>query len=447
MSQKIKPSVPKGMRDFLPAQVAKRKYIINTIQQVFEKFGFQQIETPVMENLETLTGKYGEEGDKLLFKVLNSGDFLSSADELTLSEKNSRKLTSQISEKGLRYDLTVPLARYVVQNQNDIVFPFKRFHIAPVWRADRPQRGRYREFYQCDADVIGSNSLINEVELAKIYSEVFEKLGLNVSIKLNSRKILSGLLEYLKLSHLATQIITEIDKLDKIGAQNVLANIEAFGVPSQDVSIIENVLLKQTQTAIDKMYNQNPTFQKGIDEVNHLESFNIPSLQIDFSLARGLDYYTGCIFEVKANDYEMGSIGGGGRYDNLTEMFGKQDLTGVGISFGLDRIYDVLEGLDKFPASLQTSTKLMFAHFDENSFKYAFQLCEKVRINNISAEVYPDLVNLKKQMKYANDKQVEYVCVIGDEEIKTGNLSLKNMQSGEQQKLTIEQIIEALIKS
>lgn len=447
MSQKIKPSVPKGMRDFLPAQVAKRKYIINTIQQVFEKFGFQQIETPVMENLETLTGKYGEEGDKLLFKVLNSGDFLSSADELTLSEKNSRKLTSQISEKGLRYDLTVPLARYVVQNQNDIVFPFKRFHIAPVWRADRPQRGRYREFYQCDADVIGSNSLINEVELAKIYSEVFEKLGLNVTIKLNSRKILSGLLEYLKLSHLATQIITEIDKLDKIGAQNVLANIEAFGVPSQDVSIIENVLLKQTQTAIDKMYNQNPTFQKGIDEVNHLESFNIPSLQIDFSLARGLDYYTGCIFEVKANDYEMGSIGGGGRYDNLTEMFGKQDLTGVGISFGLDRIYDVLEGLDKFPASLQTSTKLMFAHFDENSFKYAFQLCEKVRINNISAEVYPDLANLKKQMKYANDKQVEYVCVIGDEEIKTGNLSLKNMQSGEQQKLTIEQIIEALIKS
>lgn len=447
MSQKIKPSVPKGMRDFLPAQVAKRKYIINTIQQVFEKFGFQQIETPVMENLETLTGKYGKEGDKLLFKVLNSGDFLSSADELTLSEKNSRKLTSQISEKGLRYDLTVPLARYVVQNQNDIVFPFKRFHIAPVWRADRPQRGRYREFYQCDADVIGSNSLINEVELAKIYSEVFEKLGLNVTIKLNSRKILSGLLEYLKLSHLATQIITEIDKLDKIGAQNVLANIEAFGVPSQDVSIIENVLLKQTQTAIDKMYNQNPTFQKGIDEVNHLESFNIPSLQIDFSLARGLDYYTGCIFEVKANDYEMGSIGGGGRYDNLTEMFGKQDLTGVGISFGLDRIYDVLEGLDKFPASLQTSTKLMFAHFDENSFKYAFQLCEKVRINNISAEVYPDLANLKKQMKYANDKQVEYVCVIGDEEIKTGNLSLKNMQSSEQQKLTIEQIIEALIKS
>lgn len=447
MSQKIKPSVPKGMRDFLPAQVAKRKYIINTIQQVFEKFGFQQIETPVMENLETLTGKYGEEGDKLLFKVLNSGDFLSSADELTLSEKNSRKLTSQISEKGLRYDLTIPLARYVVQNQNDIVFPFKRFHIAPVWRADRPQRGRYREFYQCDADVIGSNSLINEVELAKIYSEVFEKLGLNVTIKLNSRKILSGLLEYLKLSHLATQIITEIDKLDKIGAQNVLANIEAFGVPSQDVSIIENVLLKQTQTAIDKIYNQNPTFQKGIDEVNHLESFNIPSLQIDFSLARGLDYYTGCIFEVKANDYEMGSIGGGGRYDNLTEMFGKQDLTGVGISFGLDRIYDVLEGLDKFPASLQTSTKLMFAHFDENSFKYAFQLCEKVRINNISAEVYPDLANLKKQMKYANDKQVEYVCVIGDEEIKTGNLSLKNMQSSEQQKLTIEQIIEALIKS
>lgn len=444
MGTSIKPSLPKGMRDFLPLQVAKRRYIINTIQSVFEKYGFQPIETPVMENLETLTGKYGEEGDKLLFKVLNSGDFLEKADESVLAEKNSRKLTAQISEKGLRYDLTVPLARYVVQNQNDIVFPFKRYHIAPVWRADRPQKGRYREFYQCDADVIGSNSLVNEVELAKIYSEVFHKLGINVSIKLNSRKILTGLLEHLDLTHLATVIITEIDKLDKIGREKVMENIATLGVNTDAVRTIEKVLIQQDKAAIDDIYNLNHTFQTGVNEVGYLKSFNIPALEIDFSLARGLDYYTGCIFEVKANDYQIGSIGGGGRYDNLTEMFGKKDLTGVGISFGLDRIYDVLDALEKFPASLQSSTKVMFAHFDDVSLNYAFKMAEKVREAGISAEIYPDLTKLNKQMKYANDKQIAYVCVVGEEEVQTGILTLKNMQTGTQEKLNIDSMIKAL---
>jgi histidyl-tRNA synthetase len=444
MTHKIKPSLPKGMRDFLPAQVAKRRYIISTIQSVFEKYGFQPIETPVMENLDTLTGKYGEEGDKLLFKVLNSGDYLENADDNFLQEKNSRKLTPQISEKGLRYDLTVPLARYVVQNQNDIVFPFKRYHIAPVWRADRPQKGRYREFYQCDADVIGSNSLVNEVELAKIYAEVFNKLGINVSIKVNSRKILSGLLEHLHLAAKAPAIIAEIDKLDKIGKEKVLDNITALGADDEATDLIEKVLLQQDKASIDVVYNENVHFQQGINEIGYLKSFDIPHLEIDFSLARGLDYYTGCIFEVKALDYHIGSIGGGGRYDNLTEMFGKQDLTGVGISFGLDRIYDVLEALNKFPETLQTTTKLMFAHFDEVSLNFAFGLLEKVRSAGISAEVYPDVVKLNKQLKYANDKQIAYVCVIGENEVQTGILTLKNMRTGEQEKVKIDTLIEAL---
>jgi histidyl-tRNA synthetase len=444
MTHKIKPALPKGMRDFLPAQVARRRYIITTIQSVFEKFGFQPIETPVMENLDTLTGKYGEEGDKLLFKVLNSGDYLENVDDMLLRDRNSRSLTPQISEKGLRYDLTVPLARYVVQHQNDIVFPFKRYHIAPVWRADRPQKGRYREFYQCDADVIGSKSLVNEVELAKIYAEVFEKLGIRVAIKVNSRKILSGLLEHLHLAHLSAAMIAEIDKLDKIGKEKVLENIAALGAGADAIALIDKVLLQQDKGAIDAVYNENVHFQQGINEIGYLKSFNIANLEIDFSLARGLDYYTGCIFEVKALDFQIGSIGGGGRYDNLTEMFGKNDLTGVGVSFGLDRIYDVLEGLDKFPETLQTTTRLMFAHFDEVSLNFAFTLLEKVRSAGISAEVYPDVCKLQKQMKYANDKQIAYVCVIGEEEVQSGILTLKNMRTGEQEKVKIDTLIEAL---
>lgn len=442
----MKPSQPKGMRDFLPQQVVKRRFITQTIQTVFEKYGFQGIETPVMENLETLTGKYGDEGDKLLFKVLNSGDFLQKAETEDLQTKDSKKITPQISEKGLRYDLTVPLARYVVQNQNELVFPFKRYHIAPVWRADRPQKGRYREFYQCDVDVIGSESLINEVELAKIYAEVFETLNLNVTIKLNSRKILTGLLNYLQLQAQTTAIIVEIDKLDKIGKANVLENIQNLGVNIAATQLIEKVLLDQSEVSIQKVASENEEFAQGLKEVKYIEHFNIPNLEIDFSLARGLDYYTGCIFEVKCNDYEIGSIGGGGRYDNLTEMFGKRDLTGVGVSFGLERIYDVMEALDKFPESLSKSTTLMFAHFDENTFNYAFKALEDVRKAGVKAEIYPDIAKLKKQMKYANDKQIEYVTIIGEDEMQSGKFTLKQMKSGAQQQLDLTALIDYLKK-
>lgn len=442
----MKPSQPKGMRDFLPQQVVKRRFITQTIQTVFEKYGFQGIETPVMENLETLTGKYGDEGDKLLFKVLNSGDFLQKTETEDLQKKDSKKITPQISEKGLRYDLTVPLARYVVQNQNELVFPFKRYHIAPVWRADRPQKGRYREFYQCDVDVIGSESLINEVELAKIYAEVFQTLNLNVTIKLNSRKILTGLLNYLKLQAQTTAIIVEIDKLDKIGKAKVLENIQKLGVDKSATQLIEKVLLERDENAIKQVANENEEFAKGLKEVKYLQQFNVPNLEIDFSLARGLDYYTGCIFEVKCNDYEIGSIGGGGRYDNLTEMFGKKDLTGVGVSFGLERIYDVMEALDKFPESLSTSTTLMFAHFDENTFNYAFKALEDLRKAGVKAEIYPDIAKLKKQMKYANDKQIEYVTIIGEDEMQSGKFTLKNMKSGAQQKLDLTALIDYLKK-
>ena len=442
----MKPSQPKGMRDFLPQQVVKRRFIIQTIQTVFEKYGFQGIETPVMENLETLTGKYGDEGDKLLFKVLNSGDFLQKTETEDLQNKDSKKITPQISEKGLRYDLTVPLARYVVQNQNDLVFPFKRYHIAPVWRADRPQKGRYREFYQCDVDVIGSESLINEVELAKIYAEVFETLNLNVTIKLNSRKILTGLLNYLQLQAQNTAIIVEIDKLDKIGKAKVLENIQNLGVNNEATQLIEKVLLDQSEVSIQKVASENEEFAQGLKEVNYLQQFNIPNLEIDFSLARGLDYYTGCIFEVKCNDYEIGSIGGGGRYDNLTEMFGKKDLTGVGVSFGLERIYDVMEALNKFPESLSTSTTLMFAHFDENTFNFAFKALEDVRKAGVKAEIYPDIAKLKKQMKYANDKQIEYVTIIGEDEMQSGKFTLKQMKSGAQQQLDLTALIDYLKK-
>lgn len=442
----MKPSQPKGMRDFLPQQVVKRRFITQTIQTVFEKYGFQGIETPVMENLETLTGKYGDEGDKLLFKVLNSGDFLQKTETEDLQKKDSKKITPQISEKGLRYDLTVPLARYVVQNQNELVFPFKRYHIAPVWRADRPQKGRYREFYQCDVDVIGSESLINEVELAKIYAEVFQTLNLNVTIKLNSRKILTGLLNYLKLQAQTTAIIVEIDKLDKIGKAKVLENIQKLGVDKSATQLIEKVLLERDENAIKQVANENEEFAKGLKEVKYLQQFNVPNLEIDFSLARGLDYYTGCIFEVKCNDYEIGSIGGGGRYDNLTEMFGKKDLTGVGVSFGLERIYDVMEALDKFPESLSTSTTLMFAHFDENTFNYAFKALEDLRNAGVKAEIYPDIAKLKKQMKYANDKQIEYVTIIGEDEMQSGKFTLKNMKSGAQQKLDLTALIDYLKK-
>lgn len=436
---KIKPSLPKGMRDFLPKDVAKRKYIMQTISDVFQVFGFQAIETPVMENLNTLTGKYGEEGDKLLFKVLNSGDYLAKADEQVLAEKDSRKLTSQIAEKGLRYDLTVPLARYVVQNQNDLSFPFKRFHIAPVWRADRPQKGRYREFYQCDADVIGSASLYNEVELMQIYAQVFEKLKLDVTIKYNNRKILVGLMEAIGLGEKVQLGITILDKLDKVGIEQVMSDFEELGLDDSQLSLLEKVVCDNDIDVLP----ETELIQKGKDELRFIQSFNVQHTTFDVTLARGLDYYTGCIFEVVSNEYSIGSIGGGGRYDNLTEMFGKSDLTGVGISFGLDRIYDVIEAVNKFPEELTVSSKLLFVHFSEENQAYAFKALQELRKVGIAAEMYPDNANFKKQMKYANDKNIPFVVVCGDNEMANESYMLKDMGSGEQKELSLVDLLNS----
>jgi histidyl-tRNA synthetase len=434
---KIKPSLPKGMRDFLPKDVAKRKYIMQTISDVFQLFGFQAIETPVMENLNTLTGKYGEEGDKLLFKVLNSGDYLSKAADGILALKDSRKLTAQIAEKGLRYDLTVPLARYVVQNQNELTFPFKRFHIAPVWRADRPQKGRYREFYQCDADVIGSESLYNEVELMQIYAQVFEKLNLDVTIKYNNRKILVGLMDAIGLKDNTPVGIMILDKLDKIGVENMLEEFKGLGISDAQLDLLKEVVAHNNIEAIP----ETDLIKKGKEELAFIQSFNIQHSKFDITLARGLDYYTGCIFEVESNEYSIGSIGGGGRYDDLTEMFGKSDLTGVGISFGLDRIYDVLEAVDKFPEDLTISSKVLFVHFSEENQTYAFKALQEVRRAGIASEIYPDNANFKKQMKYANDKNIPFVVVCGDDEMKKGVYMLKEMETGVQTEYVLEEMI------
>ena len=433
----MRPSLPKGMRDFLPKDVAKRKYIMQTISDVFQLFGFQAIETPVMENLNTLTGKYGEEGDKLLFKVLNSGDYLSKADDEVLALKDSRKLTAQIAEKGLRYDLTVPLARYVVQNQNDLSFPFKRFHIAPVWRADRPQKGRYREFYQCDADVIGSDSLYNEVELMQIYAQVFDKLNLDVTIKYNNRKLLVGLMEAIGLKDNTPVGIMILDKLDKIGIENVVEEFKRLGLNEAQLNLLSEVVSKNNIDVLP----ETDLIKKGKEEIAFIQSFKIQHSKFDITLARGLDYYTGCIFEVESNEYEIGSIGGGGRYDDLTEMFGKSDLTGVGISFGLDRIYDVIEAVDKFPGELTVCSKILFVHFSEENQAYAFKALQEVRKGGISAEMYPDNANFKKQMKYANDKNIPFVVVCGDDEMKGGTYMLKDMVTGEQRKYLLGEMI------
>ena len=438
---KISAALPSGFRDFLPEEVAKRNYIAKTIESVFKKYGFLPIDTPVMENLTTLTGKYSDEVNKLLFKTLNSGDFLSKADEKLLAEKNSNKVASQISEKGLRYDLTVPLARYVVQHQNDLTFPFKRYHIAPVWRADRPQKGRYREFYQCDIDIIGSESLINEVECAQIYNEVFEKLGLNVEILISSRKILTGIIEAVGAADKAATIVTIIDKMDKIGLEKVLLETEKAGLTSEQSKLLKSFL--ETKN-IDDLEASNELLKNGIAEVKEVMSYNIPNLKFEVSLARGADYYTGCIFEVLSQGNEFGALGGGGRYDNLTEMFGKSDLTGVGISFGFERLFDILTQLNHFPENISIAPKLLFLHFGENEMKFAFKLLQKVRAAGISSEMYPDEANMKKQMKYANGKAVQYTCIIGSDEMESGALSLKNMNTGEQESLNLEQIINKL---
>ncbi len=453
-----KPSLPKGTRDFSPQEMVKRNYIFDTIKTVFKKYGYAEIQTPSMENLGTLTGKYGDEGDKLIFKILNSGDFLGKVDPELLATRNSQLTTSKLAEKALRYDLTVPFARYVVMHQNEISFPFKRFQVQPVWRADRPQKGRYREFYQCDADVVGSSSLLNEAEFVLIYHEALSALGLkDFDIKLNNRKILSGIAEIIGKPELIVDMTVAIDKLDKIGFEGVTKELLERGFTEADIAKLEPVIMLKGSN-VEKLESLKHVLAssaiglKGIEEIEtvfeYLNELQAPSskpqAELDITLARGLNYYTGCIFEVKTNEVAMGSIGGGGRYDDLTGMFGLKDLTGVGISFGADRIYDVLEELNLFPTAAAQGTKVLISNFDAVAEKYALPLLQKLRIANLSAELYPSAAKLKKQMSYADAKNIPFVILIGDEEMSSGLLTLKEMQSGEQKQLTIEAIIDVL---
>lgn len=455
----IKPSLAKGTRDFSPAEMEKRNYIFNTLKKVFKKYGYNEIQTPSFENLSTLTGKYGDEGDKLIFKILNSGDYLAKVDETLLAERNSNKLIPQISEKALRYDLTVPFARYVVMHQNEITLPFKRFQIQPVWRADRPQRGRYREFYQCDVDVVGSESLLNEAEFIMIYHEALKALGLkDFTIKINNRKILSGIAEIIGKPELIVDMTVAIDKLDKIGIDGVNKELIERGFTEEDIRTLKPIIelsgsntekLEQLKTVLA----DSQTGLKGIQEIEEVfgyvsalaeEETLAKYVEVDITLARGLNYYTGCIFEVKTNEVAMGSIGGGGRYDDLTGMFGLKGLTGVGVSFGADRIYDVLEELNLYPSSNSTSTKVLIVNFDKTLESFTLPLLAALRKEDIAAELYPTAAKLKKQMSYADAKQIPYVLLIGDEEKESGQLSLKDMASGEQVRLTREELIERL---
>ncbi len=441
--KKIQPKLVKGTRDFLPEQVAKRRYILNAIQSVFKKFGFQEIETPAIESLNTLTGKYGEEGDKLVFKILNSGDYLSKVSDEVYDKKTSISLSSKITEKGLRYDLTVPLARYVVQHQNDLQFPFKRFHIGPVWRADRPQKGRYREFFQCDADIIGSTSLLNETELTLILAEAFEALGLSVKIQLNNRKILEGIIECVGLQHLYKDILVAIDKKDKIGKEGVTTELEKLDLSSDQVQQLFDLFDLQTIEELSAAFEgKSELGLKGTSEMQAvLEKCNHASVVFSPALARGLDYYTGTIWEVVSNDVKIGTIAAGGRYDNLTEMFGGQNMSGVGISFGVERIYDVLEELNKWPSDITTTTKVLIINFDEASENEGWKLLQALRKQNIPSELYPKAARLKKQMTYADKKGIPFVIFIGDKEIKSGKFSLKEMKSGEQRLLGLEELV------
>jgi len=456
----IKPSVPKGTRDFSPAEMVKRNYIFDTIKSVFRKFGYQEIQTPSMENLNTLTGKYGDEGDKLIFKILNSGDYLSKVKPEKLAEANSNALIADISEKALRYDLTVPFARFVVMHQNEISFPFKRFQIQPVWRADRPQKGRYREFYQCDADVVGSESLLNEAEFILIYNEALTKLGLkDFTIKINNRKILSGIAEIIGKPELIVDMTVAIDKLDKIGLDGVVKELIERGFSEEDIEKLKPVILLEGSNqeklgSLKEVLPQSSTGLKGIEEIEAIFSYvqyldpdlqtSASKLELDITLARGLNYYTGAIFEVKTNEVAMGSIGGGGRYDDLTGMFGLKNLTGAGISFGADRIYDVLEELNLFPQGAEETTKVLISNFDKDAELYALPLLRQLRKAGIASELYPSSAKLKKQMGYADDKNIPYVILIGSDEIESGKLTLKDMKSGEQAKLTIEEIVEKI---
>ncbi len=449
-----KPSIPKGTRDFSPAETACRNYIFDTIRTVFELYGFQSIETPAMENLSTLMGKYGEEGDKLLFKILNSGDFAAKANDTDLLAKNSTKLTNQISEKGLRYDLTVPFARFVVQHRNDISFPFKRYQIQPVWRADRPQKGRYREFYQCDVDIVGSNSLLNEFELVQIINDVFEQLKIETVIKINNRKILAGIAESIGEADRIIDITVAIDKLDKIGLEKVNQELIDKGISDDAVNKLQPILkltgsTQQKLNDIDAVIGQTEIGAKGIAEVRQLfkyiDSVELNTeVELDLTLARGLNYYTGAIFEVKAKDVEIGSICGGGRYDDLTGIFGMPDVSGVGISFGADRIYDVLSQLELFPSEVLSTTKIMFSNFGEIEEAYSLPIINRLRKAGVSAEIYPESAKMKKQMTWANRKQIEYVAIVGEDEMAANKVALKNMISGEQSLLSIDELIEAL---
>ena len=452
---KVKPSIPKGTRDFNPEIMVKRDYIFDTIKKIFRKYAYQPLETPSMENISTLTGKYGEEGDKLLFRILNSGDYFSKVSDDELEEKDLNKITPKISSKGLRYDLTVPFARFVVQHRNEITFPFKRYQIQPVWRADKPQKGRYREFYQCDVDVIGSNGLLNEVELIKIMDEVFTALNLKVTIKINNRKILKGLADYLNSSEKFTDITMAIDKLEKIGIDKVKEELLNRGLQENAVQLIEPFLkLEGSNTErrdeIKSILNEVAEGKKGIEEIDevfdYLGALNLNnSVEFDPKLARGLDYYTGTIFEVKANELEIGSICGGGRYDDLTGVFGLKDVSGVGISFGAERIYDVLEKLDKFPSQMIPSAKVLFVNFGKEEAKHALKLVDKIREKSIKAELYPDSAKMKKQFSYADSLVIRYVAIIGEHEIKENLITVKDMETGEQNEYTPESFIDILL--
>lgn len=446
-----KPSIPSGTRDFSPEVVAKRNYIFDTIKKVFQKYGFQPIETPTLENLSTLMGKYGEEGDRLLFKVLNNGDFLKKANDEALENRNSNKLITSICERGLRYDLTVPFARYVVMHQNDLVFPFKRYQIQPVWRGDNPQKGRYREFYQCDVDVVGSNSLVYEAELIQIYDEVFDNLGLNVVIKVNNRKILQGIAEAAGCPEKFVDMTVAIDKLDKIGLDRVKIELQARGIEESSIETICKILEVKKLDDLLPFTAQSDNLMRGVEELKKFHDYfdlkpNKNEVEFDITLARGLNYYTGCIFEVKAKNVAIGSIGGGGRYDDLTGVFGMKNMSGVGVSFGADRIFDCLEALDLFPKENTQSLKVLFIGFDTVTHRFAFQSLIKVRAAGINAEIYPEPAKLKKQMDYANKRGIPYVVLVGADEMQTAQLTFKNMTSGEQQRLNIAQIIEQLVK-
>ncbi len=449
-----KPTIPKGTRDFSPIQMAKRNYIFNTIKDVFLLYGYQQIETPAMENLSTLMGKYGDEGDKLLFKVLNSGDYLRKVPDELLADKDYIHMISHISEKGLRYDLTVPFARYVVMHRDELQFPFKRYQIQPVWRADRPQKGRYREFYQCDADVVGSDSLVNEVELISMIDEVFGRFGVNIVIKVNNRKVLSGIAEVIGAPDKIVDITVAIDKIDKIGIDNVNAELSEKGLSQDAIDQLQPLLTlsgtnDEKLATLDGLLAASEVGKKGIEELRYVlghvaELGTKATVELDVSLARGLNYYTGTILEVKACDVEMGSITGGGRYDNLTGVFGMPGTSGVGISFGADRIYDVLNTLDLYPADTISSTRVLFINFGEKESSASLRYVMQLRAQGISAEVYPDSAKMKKQMNYANSKHVPYVAMVGENELASGTVALKNMETGEQVSMTIDQVIEKL---